>query len=144
LTQYYTIAPSGAPQGLTITDVNFTNITIEWNPVECSQRNGEIDGYRLIYYTSSYISDNESILINGSNTNTFTIVGLQPRVDYTITLGAVGGNYTLFGKESNITVQTLVPPGIIMPISGPFCNRYDVNMQLLDFFSMVKCMATMT
>ena len=82
--------------------------------MKCSQRNGRIDGYRLIYYPTIYsycCSDNESILINGSNTNTFTIVGLQPRADYTLKLGAVGGNYTLFGPESRGTVQTSVPPG---------------------------------
>ena len=108
--------------------------------MECSQRNGEIDGYRLIYHPTIKFNsgDNESILINGSNTNTYTVVGLQPRVDYTLALGAVGGNYTLFGPESRKMVQTLEPPGIIIPISGPFCNRYHVNMQLLEFSSMVK------
>jgi hypothetical protein len=108
--------------------------------VECSQRNGEIDGYRLSYYATIY--EFQSILINGSNTNTFVIVGLQPRVDYMLTLRAVGGNYTLFGNESRKMVQTSVPQGIVISISGPFCNRYDANMQLLDSSSMVKCMAT--
>ena len=39
-------------------------------------------------------------------------------------------------------VQTSVPSGIIVPISGPFCDRYNVHMQVLEFSSMVKCMAT--
>ena len=110
--------------------------------MECSQRNGEIDGYRLIYYPTMNSGDNESILIDGSNTNTFIIVGLQPRVDYTLALGAVSGNYTLFGPESSRMVQTSVPQGIIMPISGPFYNRCNVYMQVLEFSSMVRCMAT--
>ena len=106
------IAPSGAPQGLNITHFDFTNITIQWDPVECSQRNGEIDGYRLIYYPQTMdIGDNESILIDGSNINTYTVVGLQPRVGYILKLGAVGGNYTLFGPESTRMEETLVPPG---------------------------------
>ena len=136
------IAPSGAPQGLNITHFDFTNVTIEWDPVECSQRNGEIDGYRLIYYPTMNSGDNESILIDGSNTNTYTVVGLQPRVGYTLVLGAVSGNYTLFGPVSSRMVQTSVPPGIIMPISDPFCDSGNVNMQVLEFSSMVKCMAT--
>ena len=110
--------------------------------MECSQRNGEIDGYRLIYYPTMNSDANENILIDGSNTNTFTIVGLQPRVDYTLNLGAIGRNYTFFDEESSRTVQTSGPPGIIVSISGPFCNRCYVNMQLLDFSSMVKCMIT--
>ncbi len=141
---YYIIAPFGAPQDLTTTDVDFTNVTIEWDPVECSQRNGEIDGYRLIYYPTMNSDDNESILIDGSNTNTFTIIGLQPRVNYTLILRAVGGNYTLAGEmEIRESVETSMPHGIIvLPISGPFFNRYNVNIQVLDFSSTVKCMAT--
>ena len=138
----YIIAPSGAPQGLNITHFDFTNVTIEWNPVECSQRNGEIDGYRLIYYPTMNSGDSESILIDGSNTNTYMVVGLQPRVDYTLTLGAVGGNYTLFGPDDSRMEETLVPPGKIVPISGPSCNWCNAYMQVLDFSSMVKCIAT--
>ena len=81
--------------------------------MECSQRNGRIDGYRLIYYPTMNSHDNESILIDGSNTNAFTVVGLQPRVNYMLTLRAVGGNYTSFGEESRRTVLTSVPQGII-------------------------------
>jgi hypothetical protein len=70
--------------------------------------------------------DNETILIDGSNSNTFTIVGLQPRIDYTLTLRAVGGNYTLSGEmEIRESVETSVPQSIILlSISGPFYNRY--------------------
>ena len=135
------IAPSGAPQDLNITSVDLTNITIQWNPVECSQRNGRIDGYRLIYYPTMNSNNNESVLIDGSNTNTYKVIGLQPRVEYTLVLGAFGGNYSLFGDESRTVVLTSVPQGIIMSISGPFYNRYNIIMQLLDFSSMVKCMA---
>ena len=85
--------------------------------MECSQRNGEIDGYRLIYYPNTMnTGDNESILIDGSNTNTFKIVGLQPRVNYTLNLGAVGRNHTFFDEESSKMVQTSVPTGIIIII----------------------------
>ena len=79
--------------------------------MECSQRNGKIDGYRLIYYPTVNSNDNESILIDGSSTNNFIIVGLQPRVNYTLTLTAVSGNYSLFGNESRRTVQTSMPQG---------------------------------
>ena len=109
----HNIVPSGAPQNLNVISVDFTNVTIQWNPVECSQRNGRIDGYRLIYYPTMNGHDRDSVLINGSKTSTFTIVGLQPRVNYTLTLGAVGGNYSnfLFGNESRRTVSTSVPQG---------------------------------
>ena len=82
--------------------------------MECSQRNGRIDGYRLIYYPTMNSRDTDSVLINGSKTSTFIVVGLQPRVNYTLTLEAVGGNDTLFGEESRRTVLTSVPQGIIV------------------------------
>ena len=81
--------------------------------MECSERNGEIDGYRLIYHPTMDSGDNENISIDGSNTTTFTIVGLQPRVDYTLILGAVGGNYTLFNESisTSISTSTSIPQG---------------------------------
>ena len=79
--------------------------------MECSQRNGRIDGYRLIYFPTVDSDDIENILINGSNTSAFTIVVLQPRVHYTLLLRAVGGNYTLFGENSSISESTSIPRG---------------------------------
>lgn len=75
--------------------------------MECSHRNGRIDGYRLTINSS----DNERIVIDGSNTNTFTIVGLQPSSDYTLILEAVSGNYSLYGNESRMIISTLMPEG---------------------------------
>ena len=95
--------------------------------MECSQRNGMIDGYRLVYYPTMNSSDNEATLIDGSNTNTYTIVGLQPRVEYTLTLRAIGGNYSLFGTEERKTVQTSEPEGIIMSVFLVHSIRYFNN-----------------
>ena len=104
-------APVGVPQKLNISSVHLTNITVQWDHVECSQRNGEIDGYRLIYFPSANSSDNESILINGSNSKTFTIVGLQPRMNYTLILEAVNSELSLFGPDAQETVITQNPDG---------------------------------
>ena len=79
--------------------------------MECSQRNGRIDGYRLSYYPTLNKDDMESILINGSNTNTFTIVGLQPSTEYILNLTALGRNYTLPGNETSVSESTLMPEG---------------------------------
>lgn len=110
--------------------------------MECSQRNGRIDGYRLSYYPTMNSSDDEAILIDGSNTNTYTIVGLQPRVNYTLTLRAIGGNYSLFGKEERRTVKISEPKGIIVSVFLVHSVRYFNNTQVLDYSSTVECMAT--
>ena len=80
--------------------------------MECSQRNGEIDGYRLIYYPTNSSSDNQSVLIYGSDNRTFTIVGLQPRTNYTLKLAAASSNYTLFGPDIKEIVITSIPNGM--------------------------------
>ena len=104
-------APTGVPQELNISSVNLTNITIQWDPVECSQRNGEIDGYRLIYYPTTNSNSNQSVLIYGSDNRTFTVVGLQPSINYTLNLEAVNRNYSLFGPDIQETVVTSNPDG---------------------------------
>ena len=104
-------APTGAPHGINISSVNVTNITIQWNPVECLNRNGEIDGYILTYYPTTNSSDNQSVLIYGSNNRTFTVVGLQPSISYMLKLRAVNGNYSLLGPEMEETVVTSNPDG---------------------------------
>ena len=95
-----------------MTTFNLSNITIQWNPVECSQRNGEINGYRLLYFPTRRSNENQSILINGSTNTSFTIVGLQPRAECTLRLSAVNGNYTLFGPDSEQTMVTSKPNGM--------------------------------
>ena len=101
------------PQDISTSSVNLTNITIHWNSVECSQRNGEIDGYRLVYYPTTDSSDNnKSVLINDSNSKTFTIVGLQPRMNYTVRLEAVNTELSLIGPGAQKTVITSDPNGI--------------------------------
>ena len=113
--------------------------------MECSQRNGRINGYILVYYhTMTESSDVETIPIDGSNTNTYTIVGLQPRVKYTFKLAAFGGNYSNFGPNSMITATTSVPQGIVSLKYSPIFDKLQLlpHLQLLDFSSMVKFMAT--
>lgn len=111
--------------------------------MECSLRNGRIDGYELVYYpTMTKSSDVETIPIDGSNTNTYTIVGLQPRANYTLMLRAIGGNYSLFGTEERIIIQTSEPKGKIMSVFLVYSIRYFNDTQVLDFSSMVKSMAT--
>ena len=104
-------APAGVPKDISTSSVNLTNITIHWDSVECSQRNGEIGGYRLVYYPTTDSSDNESVLIDDSNSKTFTIVGLQPRTNYTLRLEAVNTELSLFGPDAQETVITTNPDG---------------------------------
>ena len=106
------VVPVGAPLVFRNSSTNFTNVTVQWSPVECSQRNGEIDGYKLTYHPTENSKDIKSILILGSANRAFTIVGLQPRINYTLILSATNSNFTSFGPSVEITVATSVPNGM--------------------------------
>ena len=46
---FYFIAPSSAPTSVNISDMTATNITVQWEPVNCIDRNGNITSYALRY-----------------------------------------------------------------------------------------------
>ena len=106
---YFDTAPVGTPQEFAAISIDFTNVTLKWAPVECSQRNGPIDGYRLNHYRTYDKLDNKSIIIHGGGSRTFTIAGLQPRFNYTFTIEAINQNYTSFGPHTRTTVVMSVP-----------------------------------
>ena len=66
-----------------------------------------------IYYPTDDSSDIESVFINSSNSKSFTIVGLQPRINYTLTLEAVNTKLLLIGQGAQelVTVVTSNPDG---------------------------------
>ena len=109
------VAPSGPPNNLTVTSFDFTNVSLQWDPVECSLRNGKIDGYSLVYYPSNDQRYSESIIwINDGRSTSFTLVGLQPRMTYTLILVAVNDAVSTSDsiKYAVETVTTAVPFGI--------------------------------
>ena len=107
-------APSEPPNNLTVTSFDFTNVSLQWDPVECSLRNGEIDGYSLMYYPSNDQSYSESIWINDGRSSSFTLIGLQPQMTYTLRLVAVNDAVSTSDsiKYAVETVTTTVPFGI--------------------------------
>ena len=96
--------------------------------MECSKRNGEIDGYTLLYYPNDDQINNESLLINDGSSTSFTLVGLQPRMTYTLRLKA--GNNTVSSPNNmqyaEQTVNTTVPPGIL--IDNSFVRNDNIIM----------------
>ena len=93
-------APSGPPQSLMAISVNLLNITVQWQEVDCRQRNGYISSYLLIY---TVYGETVEILTNDTM---FTAVGLQPRTNYTFTVKA-----SHYGPPTSITVETAASQG---------------------------------
>ena len=94
--------------------MNVTNITIQWDRVDCQERNGHTDSYRLIYYPVSDPSvrtNARTILGTGDDDRIFTISGLPPRMIYIFEIQASNPNIDLRGPPAFYTANTTAPQG---------------------------------
>ena len=78
-----------------------TTITIKWDPVPCTDRNGIITGYRLILRHNGSDEAFQNITTTGDE-NTFTMTGLEPSTEYEIKVAAVTVGVGPFTDESLI------------------------------------------
>ena len=102
-------------QSLSASSVNVTNITIRWDRVDCQERNGHTDSYRLIYYLvsdPSVRSNAHNIFGTGNDSRIFSISGLPPRTNYTIEVQASNPNIDFHGPPALYTASTTAPQGI--------------------------------
>ena len=96
-------APSAPPTSVTTPSATFSSITVQWGPVNCIDRNGDITGYSVRYGVQGGGST-QTKNVSGSTTET-TISGLQSSTNYAIEVVAVNGAGT--GPFSSpITMET--------------------------------------
>ena len=99
---YYAIAPSAAPTSVNITSMNSSSITVQWGPVDCIHRNGDITGYIICY---NILNNSGSQHCAPSNDSEIMIDNLDPYATYIIRVRAVNGvGLGPFGE--NITTST--------------------------------------
>ena len=67
--------------------VNDRQITIQWEPVECSQRNGEIIGYNVTYYPGG--ENSMPKFVAHASDGTFTATGLVFETTYVFEVQAI-------------------------------------------------------
>ena len=106
---YFPPVPSAPPTSVNVSDVTNSSITVQWGPVDCIHRNGNITGYSVRYGvsgTSSYQTVNVS---RGS-----TIIGLKPSTNYSIEVAAVNsaGTGVYSDPISNITLGENLSPNV--------------------------------
>ena len=109
----YSSAP-GLVQSITTSSVNVTSITIQWDRVDCQERNGHTDTYRLVYYPVSdpNVRTNAlTILGTRDNNRMFSISGLPPRTSYTFEIQASNPNVDMRGPPAFYTANTTTPQG---------------------------------
>ncbi len=90
--------------------MNFTSITISWQPVDCLQQNSPITSYK-IRYTETYITTGP---ITTTDTS-FVATSLFPGTSYTFEIAAV--NKDDDGPYQQFIATTRPPTGMIILLS---------------------------
>ena len=96
------IAPSSSVSSITFSSVTATSITVSWDEVPCSERNGPITGYYLTY---TNITSNTSYTVNitGGDNRTHHLTELIPYTYYAVSIGAY--NYGQQGPDGDKVMQ---------------------------------------
>ncbi len=88
-----------------------TTISIEWNEVECTDRNGDITSYSVHYGPSSTPSSDRSMEnISDPNSRTFSVGGREIGTSYSFEVAAVNGQ-GIGPYSTTIMVTIPVPSG---------------------------------
>ena len=102
-------APSAPPTSVSTPDVTSSSITVQWGPVVCIHRNGDITGYSVRYGVQGNGST-QTMSVSGGVTTESMISGLNSATNYSIEVAAVNGAGT--GDYSNSISSTT---------SGTYC-----------------------
>ena len=118
----------GLVQSLRVGSINVTNITIQWDRVNCVDRNGRIDSYVVFFYPTSNLSEDNvwTVLGTRDSDRLFNITALPPRTSYTFEVEATNPLIRDPGAVATITVSTTVPRGELL-ISN------DINVFITSF-----------
>ena len=109
----YHISAPEAPQSLRAISIEMTNITIEWDKVNCRERNGGIHSYTVYYYLTSNSSRRTSRLAVDTGVSDtilqISITRLLPRTSYTLEVWANNSLIREPGAIATINVSTTTP-----------------------------------
>ena len=77
-------APSAPPTSVRVSEVTSSSITIQWGPVDCIHRNGDITGYSVQYGEVGSVK-NLQVVANRQA----TITGLDPFTEYIVSVAVI-------------------------------------------------------
>jgi hypothetical protein len=123
-------------QSLNASSVNVTSISIQWDRVDCEERNGHTDSYRLIYYPASDPSVRTNVrTISRTGIDdrvlNFCVSGLPPHTNYTFEVQASNPNVDLRGPPAVYTTSTTAPQG--KKHAHVHCRHYDYSLLIPPF-----------
>ena len=80
-------APSAAPTSVSVSGVTSSSITVQWGPVDCIHRNGDITGYSVQYEVVG--SGSTQTVVSGASVTEVTIPNLMSSTTYSLRVAAV-------------------------------------------------------
>ena len=83
-------APSAPPTSVSTSDITSSTIVLQWGPVVCIHRNGDITGYSVRYDVQGSGST-QTMSVSGGGTTDTIITGLNNATNYSIEVAAVNG-----------------------------------------------------
>ena len=81
-------APSAPPSSVSVSKVTSSSITVQWGPVDCIHRNGDITGF-TVQYKEVKSGSIHNMTVSGSNTTDATIIHLMPSTTYIVQVAAI-------------------------------------------------------
>ena len=98
----FCLAPSAPPTPVSASDVTSFSITVQWGPVDCIHRNGEITGY-LVQYGVEGSGSTQTVIVSGGGNPEVIISGLQSTTAYLIEVAAVNSAGTgVYSRPTNV------------------------------------------
>ena len=81
--------------------------------MNCRERNGGTDSYRVVYYPTSTLNPRSIRIVTGTGDSDrmFTVTGLSPWTNYTFEVQAVNSPLGVHGLATVLSVSTAVPEG---------------------------------
>ena len=102
---YFPPAPYAPPTSVNTSAVTSSSITVQWGPVDCIHRNGDITGYSVRYGVQESSGSTQTMNVSGGAATEAMTSGLNSATNYSIEVAAVNSAGT--GDYSNsISVTT--------------------------------------
>ena len=123
--------PSTPPTSLSVSDITSTNITVQWGPVDCIHRNGDITGYSVKYGAQGTRST-QTLKVSGGATTEIAISGLKASTTYFIEVAAVNSAGTgVYSHSTSLRTSGMVE--CITQTSSKISHQYSNKLIVSKF-----------
>ena len=130
------IAPSAPPTSVSVYEVTSSSITVQWGPVDCIHRNGDITGYSVRYREVGSAERERTVdeMVSGDfSGGMYTISGLSAATQYTVEVAAETSAGTgPYSQPENIETPDSECAAIYMWIYFTVAFFVDVYLSLND------------